>query len=280
MYLPENKLCKSLQVNEKVKRILSPHKERAVLSAFKGSITVEAAMVLSVFICVIYSMISIPFLINFHSSLQIDLDNAARELSIIEVGMDNSGGLLDVYSISRILSSNTGRIAGTCGILGGRCGINLTDSDFDSESGIKTIKAVYLWKSPQKLFAFEQKACYIPWIGKSLIDEKKQKNGTKKVYITENGMVYHLYKNCTYLTREIKKVNFYDIKNYRNLGGGKYYPCEKCVSEKCEGCEVYITVYGTRYHTNKDCNVLKRYIKEVDIDQVKNKRKCSKCGGG
>lgn len=278
--LPENKINKSLQVNDKVKRILSPHKERAVLSALKGSITVEAAMVLPIFIFVIISIVALLLLFLFHNALQIDMDNTARELSVIQTGLKEHERIADVYSIGRILSEKTGKVAGVCGIYGGRYGINFTGSDLASESGIKTIRAEYMWKSPQKYFCFEQKSCYIAWTGKSLVDNTEENNDEMTVYMTENGTVYHTDKNCTYLTREIKRVNIKDVSNYRNLGGGKYYPCEKCEASHCEGNEVYITVYGTRYHKDRECNVLKRYIKELKISEIKGIRKCKKCGHG
>lgn len=98
------------------------------------------------------------------------------------------------------------------------------------------------------------------------------------VYVTENGMVYHTSRECTYLTRAIQVSTLDHMENHRNLNGGKYYKCEKCINEDTlVSGKVYFTLYGDRYHSSKSCSTLIRYIKEVRLSEVSDLKKCSKC---
>ncbi len=48
------------------------------------------------------------------------------------------------------------------------------------------------------------------------------------VYVAENGNVYHLSRSCTHLDFKIRPADSKNIDNERNNGGGKYKRCEKC----------------------------------------------------
>ena len=50
------------------------------------------------------------------------------------------------------------------------------------------------------------------------------------VYITENGYAYHLNGNCSHISFSIEQVRGIPT-NRRNRNGGKYYPCKSC----CKG---------------------------------------------
>ena len=97
---------------------------------------------------------------------------------------------------------------------------------------------------------------------------------------TPHGLAYHTDINCTYIKKNPVLVSINDLGTLRNASGGKYYPCEICckyLSNIVGG--VYITVYGDRYHVDKKCSAISKDVKEVDISQVGNRRKCSKCKG-
>lgn len=97
------------------------------------------------------------------------------------------------------------------------------------------------------------------------------------VYITETGIVYHLYKDCTYLDLSIKEVNFNQIENLRNNSGGKYKKCSLCGDNVNESGQVYITDTGDRYHWNLNCSGLKRTIITIPKSEVGDRGLCSRC---
>ena len=103
----------------------------------------------------------------------------------------------------------------------------------------------------------------------------------EKVYITPWGTVYHTTPECSLLDLSISLVSFESLNERRNESGGKYYPCESCCGHADTGAVdgVYITDYGDRYHSDRDCPGLKRTVKEVDIKEVSGMSACQKCGG-
>uniref|UniRef100_UPI00402B02F2 hypothetical protein n=1 Tax=[Lactobacillus] rogosae TaxID=706562 RepID=UPI00402B02F2 len=62
----------------------------------------------------------------------------------------------------------------------------------------------------------------------------------------------------------------------RNASGAKYYSCEHCGQTK-DTTSIYYTLYGTRYHSSRNCTELKRNIQKVSKDSVSDRRLCEKC---
>lgn len=114
------------------------------------------------------------------------------------------------------------------------------------------------------------------YIGVTTLDSGKE---DEIVYITPNGDVYHLDNTCTYIKSDIYRVDCDDIESFRNYSGGKYYPCEKCVYGNKDNA-VYITNYGNRYHEDIACKSINKNYIAIYRNDVKDRRSCSKCGGG
>lgn len=96
------------------------------------------------------------------------------------------------------------------------------------------------------------------------------------VYITENGRVYHTDRNCTHLALSVKPVSLQQALMGRNEQGEKYDTCEKCGKLGYRG-QVYITNDGECYHFEKDCPGLKRTIQCVLLSEVKDRQLCMRC---
>ena len=100
------------------------------------------------------------------------------------------------------------------------------------------------------------------------------------VYVTANGEVYHRSLSCRVLNIRPTAVPAAEIGEYRNNGGGKYYPCDYC----CRGRPVtagmvYITDDGVRYHADRDCGEITRYIRKIALSEAEEKyRPCHFCG--
>lgn len=109
-------------------------------------------------------------------------------------------------------------------------------------------------------------------------DEEEEKEPEELVYVTETGTVYHRNLQCSYLKLSIRTVLTSSLDSLRNSGGGKYYPCERCGGSVSGSA--YVTTYGDRYHGSLECSTLKRTVNTVPLEEAKNtKRPCSKCGG-
>lgn len=105
------------------------------------------------------------------------------------------------------------------------------------------------------------------------------------VYLSANGdksKVYHMSITCTHLNLSIQSVTFSDVSNFRNVYGGKYNACEKCVKKNTPGdsSAVYIATDGNCYHSSMDCSGLTRNVREARLSTLSGYRPCSRCGGG
>ncbi len=96
------------------------------------------------------------------------------------------------------------------------------------------------------------------------------------VYVTEYGSVYHTSLSCSYLQPKIREAAAGEIPFLRNNDGKIYYPCEYC-SAGTDAETVYITVYGTRWHGNRNCAGLHRGIRRMLLSEVGGKPLCSRC---
>ena len=96
------------------------------------------------------------------------------------------------------------------------------------------------------------------------------------VFITPYGEKYHFSESCTYLKVKLQPIAAGEVFGYRNLDGEIYRPCEVCGDE--ESLVVYVTKWGNRYHTKRDCKAIQKNIQRVLLSQTGGRTPCSKCG--
>lgn len=90
------------------------------------------------------------------------------------------------------------------------------------------------------------------------------------VYVTPNREAYHLRRDCTHLQL--------DVRSIRSIPLGKYAPCHYC-GMGVEGKLFYLAKNGEVYHCNEDCVGLKRTVRRVKRSTVESLGACSRCGG-
>lgn len=96
------------------------------------------------------------------------------------------------------------------------------------------------------------------------------------VYIAESGRVYHTNRECTHLQLSVQKVECQEAIDSRNAHGEKYKACEKCWDSALAGM-VFITEEGNCYHSTSSCAGLKRTIICVPASEVEKWSLCSRC---
>ncbi|MCR5203399.1 MAG: hypothetical protein K6D02_10010 [Lachnospiraceae bacterium] len=115
---------------------------------------------------------------------------------------------------------------------------------------------------------------YSTYEGVSMVENKDM-----YVYVAKNSKVYHKNPECTYIKPKVSTVRSSLIKYKRNNSGGKYKPCKKCTGNGI-AYYVYVTEYGTRYHSDKNCNNIYHEIRRVKLSEVAGMNPCSKCSKG
>ncbi len=278
--------------------------------------TVEAALVLPLFIFFMCNILYVFDMIRLQSSMICALHEAGCELSeyaywyrygdddlqeilegssALNASSESSGGL-GSYAISLMLSETWVRnrvsdylgseyLDHTC-LEGGDGGISYMESSILAGDDIISLVADYRVKPFIPILApesFSQQSRFYGhgWVGYTIGDESgtdQETESEEMVYITVTGRVYHVDRGCTYLNPSIRAVDAGSVRTLRNKEGAKYYQCEICRAAR-KGT-LYITNEGNRYHNSRTCSGLKRTVLEVPLKSVEGRMPpCSKCGG-
>ena len=281
-------------------------KERAFPTAFrkKGSLVIEAALALPVFLFFVIAVIYFLMIIFLQSDIQVHMEEAARSMGkqayladqLEELTSDRDDFDAETVSLLKaginpltiktwILKDGLRQKIDASRIKGGTGGFYTFHSSFDEEEDLLDIVVHYNYHIPflpgnLGVVQLSQRCRSHVWTGRELSRQEGGKNAdenkTQTVYVTEYGSVYHTSKDCSYLDLSIHTIGIDEVDGARNANGGKYYPCS-CAKHASSGT-VYITDYGTNYHSDLNCSGLKRTIREVDLSEVGDMHVCPKCG--
>lgn len=135
----------------------------------------------------------------------------------------------------------------------------------------KKSKAEQIYKLPfVKPEMIVEKAVCRAWIGFTELEAQET-----YVYITPEGSVYHLFRDCTHLSLSIAQVSYRKAVESKNEYGERYRECKRC--QEPFGMLVYITKEGDCYHSQRNCSGLKRTIRQVAISEVQGRTCCIRC---
>jgi len=298
--------------NSSGKSALSPDARRSQLS---GSLTLEAAFSLPLFMMICAAIISFMVILGLQTDIQVQLEETSRlmgrmaymletassgnvnttdgnghSLDQQEISLINAGINSTVMKMVMLTGSNLSGKINRSRIVGGAGGLYTHESYFDETAGILDIITNYDYDVPWIPDSFGrlrlvQRMRSHAWTGRSLKEGIDGKNGTNSdasgkekhvVYVTPTGSVYHTDPSCHYLDLSIHTVSGESVSSERNADGSRYERCSHCAGSG-EYETVYITDYGTNWHASLSCSGLKRTVIEKDMSEVDNMRMCSKC---
>lgn len=282
---------------------ISHSQGRASYVTCRASITVEAALVMPLFILAVVSLIQILIFMNvqlkiqsalYHQSMKVagysflaesveeclpdELMNGDYKaaVSIVENGITE---VLVKYMVEEELGD---KFFQTPWVDGGKNGIDVIFSLNPAQRDID-VTLRYELRLMYNIFGIDNipviaRTRISRWSGTTRIERKNEENeNTDCVYITKSGTVYHTYKDCTYLSVKLTRVKYQEIDSKRNASGGKYYPCSVCCKNKGSLDYVFISKYGESYHSDNKCKTIYHNILEVSAEDVKDRSLCSKC---
>ncbi len=256
-------------------------------SSFRqASLTVEAAVVLPVFlIC----MTAVMQLLNvYHSAvrLQCAMTETAEEIAIGAYA--TKYGEQDTFFHSALtVGYATARVGTRMEPAEGIQNMNFLLSSFLEEQDTVNLICTYRMKPSVGMVSlpftvFVSRACVRGWTGRRGSDgmsddgEEDDAQEEETVYVTDNGRVYHKDRECSHIRLRISTVSMSHVHTARNANGARYTSCELCGS-RASGM-VYIAREGNRYHSSLNCGGLKRTVSEVKLSET-SLRPCSRCGG-
>ncbi len=241
-----------------------------------GVITIEAAFAIPLFLfaalCLIWMIEMQSIKISIINGAQSAAKKAAESTAVIPV--------LNTVKLKSDMISLIGeeRIERSI-IKGGSSGISCVRSYIFPGTGEMNVTVRYQIRLPLPMFGnptadMEESFKLSAWRGYR--ENAGQETDGRIVYITDNAAVYHEDYQCTYLQLSIRFISFDELEMIRNLSGGIYHPCEKCVHGSTM-TGVYVTQSGGRYHNSIGCSGLKRTIHAVERSEVSGMGGCSRC---
>lgn len=258
-----------------------------------GSMTLEAALLLPLYLFFMISLFSIMNMIRFQADMQMLLSQTARQISVYapaanlgESESDNAIGgvaatvLADVYLSNQIDSFMSGEKREAAGVTNG---ISYWQSSILLEDDVIDLVATYEMEPMCNLFLIPEytlvnRAQTRAWTGYEVTASDGSGTDERIVYITESGSVFHLSRSCTHLDLSISAVDADNLDAACNASGESYRACEYCGG--LEADTYFITQEGDCYHTSLSCSGLKRSIIEIPISEAGDRPACSRCGNG
>ncbi len=285
-----------------------------------GSMTVEAAVVLPLFLFFFINLSSSLDMIMLHSDLEYALHGAGNELCLygclLTDDMKNLGpaghtGPADGSADAAEESDGSGEIAGSASgialsytyvkyrmeedlgdgylrgspLRNGPLSLDFLGSSIGKDSDIVDIKLSYSVKTPIDsvgipLMFMAGRFYGHMWNGYEISGTSQELSQERIVYITSDSEVYHLTPACTHLKLSVRSACYLGLEDERNNSGGRYYPCAVFAHGEVPET-IYLAAEGDRYHYDFNCYTLTRNYSPVPLSEVEDSRRpCSRCGGG
>ena len=249
-------------------------KERMSAFASRGSLTLEAAIVVPFFF---FAMLCLAYLLEM-MAIQTTVRNALYSAGREVAKEAYVGKIVTAHELERKMTENIGADRLERSVISG--GFDCDNTRCNWSTGVMDLSVQYQVELPFLMFrvapmTLEETLRVKGWTGDVPIIGGEWKPDT--VYVTDTGVVYHKDPACTYLDMSVQAVSKERLEEFRNESGGKYHPCESCGKEDADGGTVYITAHGTRYHTSLECKKIKRNIYAISIDEAYGLGGCSKC---
>lgn len=257
-----------------------------------GTLTVEAAMVLPLFIFAVLILLGFFYVLQTEVEVTKAMQMTARRMAVASAFesmqkdvknekwkqlIEKSKGTVSVASAkTMIMGYLQNSPCWTDVMVHGAAGVRISDSEFDGD--FIDLKARYQVKMPISFWGFSRLPVSVRVRARKWTGYHEEPDGNSEsgwVYITRSGNAYHFTTACRYLDLSIRSVGYSVVKELRNKDGGRYYRCGCCNGQPEH---VYITDYGTEYHGSRSCSHLKRTIYRVKIDRVGGRHECAACG--
>lgn len=272
-------------------------RKRGLQCQASAGMTVEASIVLPLFLFFFLNLGCVLEMIRLQGNLQLALWQTGRELSVYGYVLDSgelpgedgedawwkgmgAGAFSAVYIKNRLTGLAGKEYLDSSPLVGGAGGLKVWERGIWEDEDVLDITIacpVAPW-STLAGFPFFAVACrYYThiWNGYRLAGDEDSE-AKRTVYVTSDSAVYHLFRDCTHLQLSVRAVSGEETDRARNRDGRKYRPCEKCTGGRRRAV-LYIAEDGECYHCDRQCSGLKRRIYITRMEETSGMRLCSRC---
>ena len=265
----------------------SDHKTRVLA----GSMTVEAAVIVPLFLFFFMNLMSVMEMMRLHCNLELALWKNGKTMTVVGHALGESEEESEWHRIGKTLLTDYALYQGIVNELGedyldnspmtyGNKGLNFLESSYMEDDCID-VKLTYRVSPEFSVPGFPSvrlanRYYARAWTGYCVEGEGQDASGY--VYVTVYGEVFHEKLDCSALKRTIQEVELSTLGSRRNDTGEQYSLCEQCGEGDSQDTVVYVTPIGNRYHLTLSCPSLKRVITVQSREEAqKDYRACSFC---
>lgn len=262
----------------------------------RASMTLEAAMVLPLFLFTVWNLFAMVNDIALHTRMQTAMHQTGLTLARYAYAYERiqQGFPLPESALAEVVFSQAyvrekvenavgeAYLAGM-GVHGGAEGVSFLQSEILSGDTV-TLIASYRMDAPFlpdqiSSFRMVNRVCLRKWTGYDNAAGRGQADVAQQiVYVTEYGEVYHNSRNCYHLNVSIRQTSAEKLAEERNSSGSGYTACGLCGDRRQSGV-FYVSEDGERYHTTAACSGLKRTVTAIPISEAGSRAPCHSCGG-
>jgi hypothetical protein len=272
--------------------------KKVFLSA-SGSVTLEAALCLSIFIFASTCLLLPMKVMNTERQIQAAMEEAGEDLSRYAYLKDaaEQGKLFATVGagdfakgFGKYLVEGMGEGYAQALVLqhvqtNAMTGISMADSEILTDGEYVDLVMDYEIRMPFPVLGLSSlertaRCRRRAWIGKDGKDYDGD-GGTASdeddplVYIGKRSTRYHRKRSCHYLSNDLTTVSREAVSAMRNRDGKRYKPCAVC--GRLAGGTLYIMPSGESYHTDPDCKAIVAYVQTVHLSEVEHLGPCSYC---
>ncbi len=244
-----------------------------------GSMTVEASLLLPLLLFFFLHLMGLVEMLRLHSNMTFGLWECGKGLVVYNAMpgelIENipDAALSYLYVKEHIEAFLGEEYLDNSPLVRGKDELNYIKSSY--EDGYIDIGVTYEVEPPISIFSFPYMRMVNRYYAKDWSGYEISPQ-IRYVYVTIYGKVWHTKADCSHIFITVQETNWRNINQLRNLEGGKYYSCELC-KEQEKGDKVYYTPYGSRYHRDRECSSLVRYIRAVLWQDNMPYPPCSRC---
>lgn len=252
----------------------------------QGSMTVEAAMVLPLFLFFFLQISGFIEMLRLHSNLEYGLWKAGKTLMLYGTAEQLAEAVPELavsyLYVNGVLQSSLGQeYLNSSPLTLGSMGLNFLESDIITDEDEVDLVLTYQVSPKGQLFPFSYARLSNRFYGRAWTgyDVASESVGIQVAYVTKYGEVWHATRECSHLKLTIQRISSAALGNSRNQWGQSYAKCSFCVKGVMPG-QLYVTQEGDCYHYEEECLGLTRHVETVNWEAREQYRPCSRCAGG